>query len=143
MAYDDEVHFLLLEDDELDVRAVERAFNKHGITNPLTVAANGLEGLEILRGKDGCPPLQRPYLILLDINMPRMNGLQFLEELRKDDALRDSIVFVLTSSDADRDIVAAYAQNIAGYIVKRDVGEGFLHLLQLLTMFRITIRFPL
>ncbi len=143
MAYDDEVHVLLLEDDELDVRAVRRAFEKNGITNDLTVATNGIEGLQILRGEGGRRPLPRPYLILLDINMPRMNGLQFLEELRLDPVLRDSIVFVLTSSEADRDIVAAYAQNIAGYIVKRDVGEGFLRLVQLLNSFRITIRFPL
>ena len=142
MRYHDEVHVLLLEDDEVDARAVRRAFERSGITNPLILAGNGIEGLQILRGDADTPPLPRPYLILLDINMPRMNGLQFLRELRQDPTLQDSIVFVLTSSDADRDIVAAYAQHIAGYIVKQDVGEGFIRLVQLIERFQITIRFP-
>ncbi len=143
MAFVDEVNFLLVENDTLDVRMVQRAMQRKKITNPLTIAANGLEALACLRGDDGQQRLPRPYLILLDLNMPRMNGLKFLEAIRADDELSDSIVFVLTSSDSDRDITAAYAHQIAGYITKQDIGNDFMSCMDLLAQYCSTIRFPL
>ena len=95
---DSEVSILIVDDDEIDTRAVERALRKQRIVNPVYRAANGQEGLAMLRGEGGRQKVPRPYLILLDLNMPRMNGLQFLQELRGDSSLSDSIVFVLTSS---------------------------------------------
>jgi len=65
--------------------------------------------------------LEKPYIILLDLNMPRMSGIEFLEVIRHDDALRDTVVFVLTTSKADEDRTAAYKKHVAGYIVKSDV----------------------
>ena len=73
------VRVLLIEDDSIDAEAVERAFRKQRIANPITVARDGVEALSILRGTDGRERLVRPYLILLDLNMPRMNGIEFLE----------------------------------------------------------------
>jgi len=87
-----EVNFLLVEDDAIDVRFIRKTFQTHKITNPLHVACDGVEALEMLRGDGGRERIPRPYLILLDLNMPRMNGIQFLKELRADSTLCDSIV---------------------------------------------------
>ena len=114
------LNILLVEDDELDVMNVQRAFKKNNVLNPLFVAGNGLEALEMLRGTQGNPPqvpLER-RIILLDLNMPRMNGIEFLRELRGDAALTHIPVIVLTTSDEDRDKVEAFQLNVAGYIVK-------------------------
>jgi CheY-like chemotaxis protein len=114
------INILLVEDDEVDVMNVKRAFKKNNITNPLYVAGNGLEALAMLKASDGIsapiPPTRR--LILLDLNMPKMNGLEFLQELRADPELRATPVIVLTTSDEDKDRVEAYRLNVAGYILK-------------------------
>lgn len=91
------VTILLVDDDEVDAMAVLRAFKKHGISNPIVVAGDGLEAMEILRGDNGREPLSRPFLILLDLNMPRMDGWEFLDALRRDSALKGSLVYVLAS----------------------------------------------
>ena len=114
------LNILLVEDDALDVMNVQRAFKKNNVLNPLFVAGNGLEALDMLRGAGGSPPqvpLER-RLILLDLNMPRMNGIEFLRELRGDATLTHIPVIVLTTSDEDRDKVEAFQLNVAGYIVK-------------------------
>ena len=80
------LNILLVEDDELDVMNVRRAFKKNNILNPLFVAENGVEALEALRGQrptSACPPHRR--IVLLDLNMPKMGGIEFLRELRADD----------------------------------------------------------
>jgi len=112
------INILLIEDDEVDVMNVQRAFKKNNITNPLYFAANGLEALDILRGR-GTPTIPRERrLILLDLNMPKMNGIEFLRELRLDPELKPIPVIVLTTSNEDRDKVEAYNLNVAGYILK-------------------------
>ncbi|WP_019503750.1 response regulator [Pleurocapsa sp. PCC 7319] len=114
------INILLVEDDEVDVMNVKRAFKKYKITNPLYIAGNGIEALAMLSSQNG----QRPEvpedrrLILLDLNMPKMNGLEFLHELRKDETLKRTPVIVLTTSDEDRDRIEAYNLNVAGYILK-------------------------
>lgn len=112
-------NILLVEDDEVDVMNVQRAFKKNNINNPLYVANNGLEALVMLRG-NGNPPLVplEQRIILLDLNMPKMNGIEFLRELRTDQRLRLIPVIVLTTSNEDRDKVEAYNLNVAGYILK-------------------------
>jgi len=112
-------NILLVEDDEVDVMNVQRAFKKNNINNPLYVANNGLEALVMLRG-DGNPPSipLEQRLILLDLNMPKMNGIEFLRELRADPELKPIPVIVLTTSNEDRDKVEAFNLNVAGYIVK-------------------------
>jgi CheY-like chemotaxis protein len=112
------LNILLVDDDEVDVMNVQRAFRKNNILNPLYVAHNGLEALELLRG-DGPDAVPRDRrLILLDLNMPKMNGLEFLREIRADPELHNLTVIVLTTSDDERDKVEAYNLNVAGYIVK-------------------------
>lgn len=115
------INILLVEDDEVDVMNVKRAFKKSNITNPLFVAANGLEALAMLRSQNGNKPIIVPSqrrLILLDLNMPKMNGLEFLQTLRNDPELKPIPVIVLTTSDEDKDRIEAYNLNVAGYILK-------------------------
>ena len=112
------INLLLVDDDEVDVMNVQRAFKKNNITNPLYIAANGLEALMLLRDKSELAiPFQR-RLILLDLNMPKMGGIEFLRELRADEALKHIPVIVLTTSNEDGDKVEAYNLNVAGYILK-------------------------
>lgn len=108
------VNILLVEDDEVDIMNVQRAFKKNSIDNPLFIARNGLEALDMLRsGK-----VSFPQIIILDINMPKMNGIEFLKELRADDGLKRASVYVMTTSNEDSDIINAYNLNVAGYILK-------------------------
>lgn len=116
------LNVLLVDDDEVDVMNVQRAFKKNNILNPLYVAHNGLEALELLRG-NRVPNERR--LILLDLNMPKMNGLEFLREVRNDPELRSLTVIVLTTSADERDKVEAYNLNVAGYIVKPVTFQSF------------------
>lgn len=132
------VHILLVEDDDVDTEGIQRAFQRARIVNPLTRVIDGIEALEVLRSSD----ISRPYLILLDLNLPRMNGIEFLEELRADDQLHDSVVFVLTTSDDDRDKVAAYEKQIAGYMVKARAGEDFMKLIGLLDHYWRVVELP-
>ena len=111
-----QLNILLVDDDEVDVMNVQRALQE-GATSPTRCSSpsNGLEALELLR--DGTIPPNR-RLILLDLNMPRMNGIEFLRELRKDPALAATSVVVLTTSNEERDKVEAYQLNVAGYLLK-------------------------
>lgn len=115
------INILLVEDDEVDVMNVQRAFIRNKITSSIHHAANGMEALKMLRSNpsldNGGVPRER-LLILLDLNMPRMNGIEFLQELRQDPALQSISVIVLTTSDEERDRVEAYRLNVAGYILK-------------------------
>jgi CheY-like chemotaxis protein len=123
---------LLVDDDEVEAEAIRRAFRQSKLMNPLLHVTDGLSALELLRGASGVAPLPKPYIILLDINMPRMNGLEFLYDLRQDSDLKDSVVFVLTTSTSSQDKVFAYEQQIAGYILKQNVGQDFVNALLLL-----------
>ncbi len=123
-----EVTILLVEDDDVDAMAIERGFNKQRIVNTIIRAKDGKEAFDLLQRGE----VQQPYVILLDLNMPRMNGLEFLTSIREYDSLKSSIVFVLTSSQADQDITASYNQHIAGYFVKSETGLGFESIVKLL-----------
>jgi CheY-like chemotaxis protein len=116
------VNILLVEDDEVDVMNVKRAFSKNNIKNDLFVAGNGVEALDMLR--NSIVPL--PRIIILDINMPKMNGIEFLKELRVDESLKNISVFVMTTSNEDSDKINAYNLNVAGYILKPLSFEKFI-----------------
>ena len=120
------INILLVEDDEVDVMNVKRAFKKNNITSPLYVAPNGLEALLILRGEGGIQIPKERRLILLDLNMPKMNGIEFLRELRADSEIKHIPVVVLTTSNEDRDKVEAYNLNVAGYILKPVTFSNFI-----------------
>jgi CheY-like chemotaxis protein len=136
------VNLLLVEDDEVDVQGLKRAFAKSRIGNPITVARDGIEALEILRGENGQAKLAKPHLILLDLNMPRMNGLEFLEAIRADEDLKTSVVFMITTSKAEEDKARAYEKNVAGYIVKQDPANTFMQAVELLEHYWKIVELP-
>lgn len=132
------VNILLVEDDEVDVMNVKRAFRKNNISNPLMVAHNGLEALKILN--DDSKPT--PRIILLDLNMPRMGGIEFLKELRADEHLRKISVFVMTTSNEDSDKIEAYKLNVAGYILKPLSMDRFINAVSTLNSYWTLCEYP-
>ncbi len=105
---------LLAEDDSVDAMTVERAFKDLKITNQLVHTTNGEEALEYLRNENNVIPC----LILLDLNMPKMNGIEFLKVVKADDLLKSIPVVVLTTSKEEQDIVESFKLSAAGYMVK-------------------------
>lgn len=132
---------LLVEDDDIDAMAVERAFRNNRILNEIVRAKDGAEGLEKLIELRSQPDGQS-VIVLLDLNLPKLNGLQFLEEVRSRDSLRGTVVFVLTTSKDDRDKAEAYDKFVAGYMVKSHVGEDFMSLMTMLNAYWRVVEFP-
>jgi len=130
------VTILLVEDDEIDVKALRWAFDKLKIANPLVIAHDGVEAWEMLQD------LPRPYLIITDINMPRMNGIELLRKIRQSERCRDSIVFVLTTSNDEQDKIDAYDLNVAGYMLKSDMGTSFTRAIGLIENYWKVVEFP-
>jgi CheY-like chemotaxis protein len=130
------VTILLVEDDEVDVKALHWAFDKLKIANPVLVARDGVAALEML------PQISRPYLVITDINMPRMNGIELLRKIRETPEYRDSIVFVLTTSNDEQDKIDAYNLNVAGYMLKSDMGTSFSRAIALIENYWKVIEFP-
>lgn len=136
------VTFLIVEDDEVDLMAIQRAFKQKRIGNDCVIARDGIEALALLRGENSRPAISRPYIVLLDLNMPRMNGFEFLKAIRGDERLRTSVVFVLTTSNSDEDRARAYLSNIAGFIVKADAGNAFLAAIEMLDHYWRVVELP-
>ncbi len=136
------VRLLHVEDDELCRMGLMRVFKAAKIANPVSSAQDGIEALEMLRGANGRERLPRPLLILLDLNLPRMDGIEFLSELRKDEELKKSIVFIMTTSDAEEDNVKAYNLGVAGYILKTNPANAFLEVKALLETYWRVVEFP-
>lgn len=128
----EEINVLLVEDDTIDIVNVQRAFNKNNISYPLYVAHNGIEALNMLRGDGGKTAIPTPKVILLDINMPRMNGIEFLTEIRKDEEFSNLSVFVLTTSNHEQDKLEAFNLHVAGYILKPLSFEKFVNAISIL-----------
>lgn len=122
---------LLVEDDEVDVLSVKRALNELRAEAQVVVAANGEEALTHLRGK----ATPRPFLILLDINLPRMTGPEFLTELRRDPVLAPLPVVVLTSSPHEADKERIYRLGVTGYFVKPTTSREFMQLFRSLAQY--------
>jgi CheY-like chemotaxis protein len=135
-------NILVVEDDDVAAEAIQRGLRKANIPLPLVIAEDGQVALDILRGKHPTKKVELPVIVLLDINMPRMNGFEFLDALRADPKLKPTVVFILTTSSADTDRAKAYNSNVAGYMVKSAVGEQFKHLFNLLEDYCQTVLLP-
>ncbi|WAS99531.1 response regulator [Nannocystis punicea] len=133
-----ELHILLVDDDEVDVLTVKRAFQRNRLTNPIHVANNGLEALDKLR--DGSLGPRR--LVLLDINMPKMNGIEFLRAVRADPALQATSVVVLTTSNEERDKIDAFKLNVAGYLLKPVTFGNFIDVTATLNKYWTLVEMP-
>jgi CheY-like chemotaxis protein len=132
----------VVDDDDVAAEAVVRGMRKHALDCPIVIAEDGMAALQILRGQHPTRQIAKPYLVLLDLNMPRMNGLEFLRELRSDGQLRGTVVFVLTTSGSDADRARAYQEFIAGYMVKSGLGPQLSGLARFLTEYRSSVLFP-
>lgn len=125
------MRLLLVEDDEVDAMTVARALRELRAPHPLDVAGDGEEALAFLRDTRN----ERPFLILLDLNMPRMNGLEFLKALKQDGNLRSIPAVVLTTSRERDDIAASYRLSAAGYVVKPLVYAQFVEALRTISQY--------
>ena len=132
------LNVVLVEDDEVDVMNVKAAFKKNNITNPLFVAADGLEALALLR--DPSTPTKN-RIVLLDLNMPKMNGIEFLRALRADPLLSHTPVVVLTTSNEDKDRVEAFELNVAGYLLKPVTFTSFVEVMAALNKYWTLVEF--
>ena len=128
--YNSDVTIMIIDDDDIDVRYLTRLIQREGIDNDIVVATDGREALDLMIQK---APISGtwPLILILDINMPRLNGLEFLDIIRADPVLKESIVFMRTTSEQAQDVEAAYAKMIAGYFVKSEKGnEGIMQVLK-------------
>lgn len=132
------VTVFVVDDDDVDVMALRRAFREHHLNNPIVVARDGMEALRLLRAG----AINKPYLIVLDLNMPRLNGIEFLDELRADPVLSSAVVFALTTSNNDRDRTASYERNVAGYVVKSTLSHDLREFVELLTRYCSVVQMP-
>lgn len=137
-----DVHILLVEDDPADVLMTQEAFDQHRIRNPLHVVNDGAEALEFLRREGRFADAPRPGVILLDLNLPKLDGREVLAEIKNDERLRSIPVVVLTTSSADEDIVRSYDTHANAYITKpveigrfmdaiRDIDQFFVKVVKL------------
>lgn len=129
---------LLVEDDQIDVMTVRRALKDLKVSNQLEVRQNGEDALVYLKNQNQA----RPCIILLDLRMPRMNGLEFLEEIKKDQNLRTLPVVVMTSSEEEQDILQSYQHGIAGYIVKPVDYQSFVEALRTVDLYWTLSKIP-
>ncbi|MEL6823241.1 MAG: response regulator [Calditrichota bacterium] len=129
---------LLVEDDMVDAMTVRRALKELQVTNPLTIKGNGEEALDFLND----PANEMPCIILLDLNMPRMNGIDFLKVIKNQDNLRSIPVIVLTTSKADQDVGTTFDLSIAGYMVKPVDYKKFVETLKTIRLYWTLCELP-
>jgi len=132
------VPILLVEDDQVDVMTVQRAFKRNNIADPLFVVSNGQEALDYLRHQGAYAEAEkypRPGIILLDLNMPVMNGIEFLRVVKVDDELKKIPVIVLTTSKEENDRVESFNLSVAGYIIKPVEFEKFVEAVRVLNLY--------
>ena len=134
---------LLVEDDEIDSEFFLRCLRLQGSTLEVTVAPDAIVALQMLRGGPGHPPFEGPYVILLDLHLPGMNGFEFLQELRSDPRLKASIVFVLSESASEQDLQKVYEYGIAGFLRKTVFVDNCAPLINLLETYRDMVEVPI
>jgi CheY-like chemotaxis protein len=134
----DNIPILLVEDDQVDVMTVQRAFKRNNIINPLNVVGNGREALDYLRHQGAFADqsaFPTPGIILMDINMPLMNGIECLKEIKADEHLRKLPVIMLTTSKEECDRVESFKLSVAGYIIKPVEFEKFVEAVKVLRLY--------
>jgi len=133
------IEILLVEDNPGDVRLTTEALREAKVRNNLTVAPDGVEALAMLRREGRHAAVPRPDLILLDLNLPRKGGREVLEEVKADDTLKDIPVVILTTSQAERDIVESYRLHANAYVTKPVDLEQFLKVVQTIEQFWLEV----
>ncbi len=137
------IDILLVDDDEGDVLLTQKALERKRVYNSLSVARDGVDALQFLRKEGKYADATRPDLILLDLNMPRKDGRETLLELKNDPDLRSIPVVVLTTSNADRDVVRSYDLHASCFVTKPFDLNQFMHVLEVLQEFWVCfVQFP-
>ncbi len=137
---------LMAEDDEHDIVATKRAWKKHHIANPLYIVNDGEECLDFLHqcGKYSEPgTAPRPGIVMLDIKMPKMDGLAVLKQIREDDELRHLPVIILTTSKAEEDRIRGYDLGVNAYIVKPVGFDSFSEAVKTISLFWQLVELPM
>ena len=133
------IEILLVEDDEGDVLLTTEALEASKITNNMHVARNGEEALKFLRQQDGYADAPRPDIVLLDLNLPRVDGREVLSQVKADEDLRRIPIIVLTTSEAEEDIVRSYDLHANAYVTKPVDFNRFLQVIQSIDEFFVTV----
>ena len=133
------IEVLLVEDDPGDVLMTQEAFEEHKVRNRLTVVSDGTEALAYLRRDEPFTDAVRPDLILLDLNLPRRDGREVLAEIKNDESLRQIPVVVLTTSQADEDIVRSYQLHANAYVTKPVDFERFIAVIRQIDEFFVSV----
>ncbi|MFZ0035269.1 MAG: response regulator [Sedimentisphaerales bacterium] len=126
---------LLVEDDSVDAMTVKRAFKDLKVANLLVHKLNGEEALEYLRGNGNGNTIGKPCVVLLDLNMPRMNGIEFLKVIKADDKLRTIPVVVLTTSQEQQDKIESFKLSVAGYMLKSVDYKKFVDVIRTINLY--------
>jgi CheY-like chemotaxis protein len=135
----DEIHVLLVEDDPGDVLMTQEAFEHHKLRNQLHVVSDGVEALAFLRREGEFADAPRPGLILLDLNLPRKDGREVLEEVKNDASLRSIPIVVLTTSQAEEDILRSYNLHANAYVAKPVDFERFIQVIRQIDDFFVSV----
>jgi len=133
------IEILLIEDNLGDIRLTEEALKESNLIVNLRIARDGMEAMELLRGEGDYANIPAPDLILLDLNLPRKDGREVLQEIKSDADLKRIPVVVLTTSEAESDIVTTYGFHANCYINKPVDMDQFIKIVQLLEEFWFTI----
>lgn len=133
------IEILLVEDNPGDARLTIESFKEHKITNHITHVTDGVEALNFLRREGDYSDASRPDLVLLDLNLPRMDGRQVLAEIKSDPVLRRIPVVVLTSSEAEEDILKSYDLHANCYVTKPVDLDQFFEVIQSIESFWCTV----
>jgi len=133
------IEVLLVEDDEGDVLMTREALDEGKVFNRLSVVGDGVEALEYLRREGRYADAARPDLVLLDLNLPKRDGRQVLEEIKNDDELRRIPVVVLTTSEAEEDVVRSYDLHANAYVTKPVDFDRFVEVIQQIDEFFISV----
>jgi CheY-like chemotaxis protein len=133
------IEVLLVEDDPGDVLMTQEAFAEHKVRNRLAVVSDGEEAIAYLRREGRFSDAVRPDLVLLDLNLPRRDGRQVLEEIKSDEQLRQIPVVVLTTSQADEDILRSYELHANAYVTKPVDFDQFISVVRQIDQFFVSV----
>jgi CheY-like chemotaxis protein len=134
-----EVHILLVEDDPADVLMTREAFELYKIANPLHVVGDGEEAMQFLRQEGKYSGAPRPALIMLDLNLPKLDGREVLAEIKADERLRSIPVVVLTTSAAEEDIIRSYNTHANAYVTKPVNFDRFMQVVRQIDEFFVSV----
>jgi CheY-like chemotaxis protein len=132
---------LIVDDDDVAAEGIIRGLRRHGFAGRVLWVTDGLTALDVLRGEHA-EELVEPRVVLLDLNMPVLDGFGFLEQLRADPRLHSTVVFVLSTSSRSNDMLRAYEHHVAGYMVKSSVGPQFAQLAEVLESYAAAVVLP-